>query len=201
MTATIQNWLSLNTSAWKTLNCAPLFQLPGGNPAFRQRLSSISVRLQPCSVATCGRKTAERPFFLYDDAVAADHDVGGPGDRLHRGHHRNLDFEAGQLPQRDRREAGIVHARLDGHPCGGQAEREISRKLADAAAQFAVLLESDESALGKLQPGRQVAGASGMVSVERKRCRLCRANFSSSSFVRSLQRGRRRRLCRASSMP
>ena len=45
------------------MNIVPSRQASAGSPAFRDRYESVVGRSQPCSGATCGRNTANAPFF------------------------------------------------------------------------------------------------------------------------------------------
>ena len=55
---------SENTIASKTVNVAPDRKSSGRRPAFRQSWERVCSSVQPCSGATCGRKTADLPFFV-----------------------------------------------------------------------------------------------------------------------------------------
>ena len=72
---------SSNTWPVKTDSFAPSRQASFGSPAFSDNASSICSTFQPCSGATCGRKSASVVVLLEHDAVRADHDLAIRGDR------------------------------------------------------------------------------------------------------------------------
>ena len=94
------------------------------------------------------------PPHFHHQAMAADLDIVGKGNRLERTQHRDLELEMRELGGADRRKSWIGAACGDGAAQDHAAERLVSVHMANAPAQFAMAVDRDERAAGVVEHAR-----------------------------------------------
>src|SRR6266540_3674809 len=94
------------------------------------------------------------PSALDDQAVPADLDSIGAGDRLERSEQRHLDLDPRYFRFGDRRKTRVAAAGRDGAAWDDVAKRFVDLDMTDASAQIAARVERDEcSAEPRKNPG------------------------------------------------
>src|SRR5439155_19211757 len=83
------------------------------------------------------QEQASVPPHFHHQAMAADLDIVGKGNRLERTQHRDLELEMRELGGADRRKSWIGAGCGDGAAQDHAAERLVSVHMANAPAQFA----------------------------------------------------------------
>ena len=144
----------------KTESLAPSRHAPRGRPAFSHRASSVCSTFQPCSGATCGRKSAAWPSFSRTTPcvpirISAGEAIGRRG--REDGH---LDGEPRQLLRRSRR---------------GSAGRAAPRRAPPARCRSTAGTSARAARCSRAARPRVAASGSFRFSVTKTPCRASRA--------------------------
>src|SRR5512137_607935 len=130
---------------------------PGGGGKSGLAAQVVQHLFEPPSLlwGNLGEEDRRTAPLLEKDAVPSDDDVARSGDGLHRGEDGYLDLQLRHFREGEAAKARILEGGLECHHPDERGERTVRDHVADAAAQAAPFLESDEDAACNHRGGRK----------------------------------------------